>query len=1794
MKRCLAVAVFLLSALAVIPPLAAQPGNITTIAGNGWTGGGTGVGGPSVNAPLASPFGLAIDRSDNFYVADSNRVVRVDGATGILTLTAGNGTAASTGDGGPAPLASINRPCGLGLDAAGNLFIVEAGGNRVRRVDAQSGIITTVAGNGIAGFSGDGGPATAASLNLPAGLAVDATGNLFIADSGNYRIRRVDALSGIITTVAGNGTSAVTPDGALATAAGLSRPEGVSIDGNGNLLISEYGTASIRRVDIATGILTTFAGSGVAKFTGDGVLATSAGLGGVPLNVAVDAAGNYFFADIARIRRVDGATGIITTVAGNGTGFQGQMAAGGSGGGGPYYMPVAGDNGPATAATLNGPGGVALTRAGNLMFSDRIDCRVRGVYLPSPLPYTNVSATISPASVETGQQMTLTGTVTPIGASGVPRGAVEFLDQSPFGPSTVLGTAYMTDGVASLSIAAPAAGTHQILALYSGDGIFNASGAPQVSLTITAHPAATVTVSSSRNPVQQNTPVTFTITVAPAAGRTAQPTGTVALSDNYTTQIGNAALVNGSVQFTATFTTTGNHPLYATYYGDSNYSYSTAPVLNQNVAPASSITLTSSANPSVVSTPVTFTAIVVPASATGTVQFLEGTAVLGSGALSNGAAIFSTSNLALGSHSIQAVYAGDGVVSGVSSAIVAQTVVNIIPTTLTLTANLTQTTFGQWVNFSATISPITAEGTIQFLDNGAFQTGAGTVGTASWGTPGLKVGTHTITAVYLGDATHSGSTSAPQVVTVSKATPVVTLNSNANPIVSPAAATFTVYVSPTVYGTVVQLLDGQTVAGTGTITTGPITISAPSLTPGAHSITAVSVADADGNMNSATSAVVTQTVQSQTTISVNSADASATYGQPVTFTAAVTPAAATGTVQFASASSIFGAGTITNGTASITMPSLAPGIMPIQALYSGDGIYLASTSSLWVQTVNKAPTTVSTASSATPSPAGQSINLTAMVSPASAAGSIQFMDGATVLGTATLSGGSATLSTSSLAGGSHSITAVYGGSANYLGSTSAALSQTVKFATTTTVAADISPVVYGQQVNLIASVAPNTATGTVQFSDGATALGTIPVSGGMATFPISTLSTGTHAITATYSGDASNTTSASAPMTLNVGKVSTTLAVTSSANPTVSGQAAGFTATVSPAAATGTVQFLDGATVIGSATVSGGVAAFSTSSLAPGSHNITASYGGDANYGAASMALTQTVKATTATTLSASSVTVTPGQTVQLTASVAPATASGTVQFFDGGAAIGTAALSGGASVLAVSSLAVGSHTLTAVYSGDGSNVASTSTAVVVTVSKAAASLTLTSSLNPAVSGQSVTFTAAVTPSAATGTVQFKDGAAILGTVTVSGGTAAFATSALAAGSHSVTVVYSGDAAYNTAATVFTETVKAASTIALSVNIASVSFGQAVQMTGTVLPAGATGTVQFWDGAAALGTVSVNSGTAVLAVSNLAVGSHLLTAVYSGDGNNAAATSGAVTVTVSKTASSVTLVSALNPAVSGQSVTFTATLTPASATGTMQFQDRGAVLGSVTIASGAAAFATSTLAARSHSITAVYSGDGNYNAGTSAALTETVTVALPAAPSSLTAAAASASQINLTWTASPTSGVTYNVYSSATSGFTPSTSNRIATGVTATIYAHTGLAASSLHYYVVTAQNSAGESAKSNQASATTQSGGGCHVVYTVTTQWNVGFGTALTIQNTGTTPINGWNLTWTWAGNQQITQAWNSDYTQTGANAKLTNASWNPTIAAGATISGMGFNGTYSGTNTAPSAFYLNSTLCH
>jgi uncharacterized repeat protein (TIGR03803 family) len=335
-------------------------GIIMTVAGNG-IGNYCCDGGVATNAELNYPFGVAVDATGNLFIADtSNNRIRKVGINGIISTVAGGG-GYQPGDGGAATNAELNYPFGVAVDATGNLFIADEGNNRIRKV-GTNGIITTVAGNGTNGYTGDGGAATSAELAGPSGVVVDATGNLFIAD-GFSRVRKVGT-NGIITTVAGNGTNGYSGDGGAATNAELFWPSGVAVDATGNLFIADTYNQRIRKVG-TNGIITTVAGNGTNGYSGDGSVATNAELY-YPVGVAVYATGNLFIADFwnNRIREV-GTNGIITTVAGNGT------------------FGYTGDGSVATNAELYYPRGVAVDATGNLLIADEGNNRIRKVVNPA-------------------------------------------------------------------------------------------------------------------------------------------------------------------------------------------------------------------------------------------------------------------------------------------------------------------------------------------------------------------------------------------------------------------------------------------------------------------------------------------------------------------------------------------------------------------------------------------------------------------------------------------------------------------------------------------------------------------------------------------------------------------------------------------------------------------------------------------------------------------------------------------------------------------------------------------------------------------------------------------------------------------------------------------------------------------------------------------------------------------------------------------------------------------------------------------------------------------------------------------------------------------------------------------------------------------------------------------------------------------------------------------------------------------------------------------------------------------
>jgi hypothetical protein len=475
----------------------------------------------------------------------------------------------------------------------------------------------------------------------------------------------------------------------------------------------------------------------------------------------------------------------------------------------------------------------------------------------------------------------------------------------------------------------------------------------------------------------------------------------------------------------------------------------------------------------------------------------------------------------------------------------------------------------------------------------------------------------------------------------------------------------------------------------------------------------------DANCSSAASAVMNETITKAPTTTTLTADSgSIAYGQTVNLTASVSPAAATGTVQFLDGATVLATLPVTNGTVPVvTATNLTAGVHSFAAVYSGDAVYSGSTSAAAAVSVSKASASIGLTASPNPSIAGQAVTFTAAVSPSSSIGSVQFLDGSTVIGTASLANGSASLSASPGVG-THSVTAVYSGDANHNGATSAAVALTVnKAPSTTAISAGSGTISFGQSVSLTASVSPATATGAVQFLDGAIVIGAVALNGGSATLVVGNFAAGTHTITASYGGDGVTLASASGSVSVTVVKAATAVGLASSFNPSLNGQAVTFNAVVSPATATGAVVFQDASTVIGTVALSNGSAALSISNLAVGSHSITAVYVGDPNYNSATSAvLTQSVLIATTTTLNANKSVANVGQNVKFTANTSPGAATGSIDFIDGTTLLGTVPLSGNSAMLQVSSLTVGTHSVTATYSGAAKYASSASLPVTVTI----------------------------------------------------------------------------------------------------------------------------------------------------------------------------------------------------------------------------------------------------------------------------------------------------------------------------------------------------------------------------------------------------------------------------------------------------------------------------------------------
>jgi len=445
----------------------AGSGIITTVVGNGLQGF-SGDNGPATSASLSWPWATVIDNSGALVIADldNQRIRRVDPHTNVIATIAGGGQGCAgqtdtLGDGCVATNGILSIASGMVRDSAGNLFIADALNNRLRRIDVMTQVITTIAGGGTGcpgqtDAFGDGCPATSASLNGPWGVAVDESGNMLIADSGNNLIRRLDAKTQIITAVAGGGAGCPAQtdsvgDGCLATSATLNTPIGLAIDHWGNYFICDIFNVRVRRVDIATGVITTAAGNGTEGFAGDGGPATNAEMV-YPIGVSVDAGDNLIIADEGnnRVRLVTAATGIITTIAGNG------------------LMYFNGDGGKARYTGIDQPVNTLLDSKGNLFIADSGNYRIRKMQLARTATKSTVITSGSPSHV--GQPVTFTATITAKSGTVPNTEFVTFYDGK-----NVLGSVSITGGSAALTTSSLSAKKHTIKVVYDGGVIFKGS-----------------------------------------------------------------------------------------------------------------------------------------------------------------------------------------------------------------------------------------------------------------------------------------------------------------------------------------------------------------------------------------------------------------------------------------------------------------------------------------------------------------------------------------------------------------------------------------------------------------------------------------------------------------------------------------------------------------------------------------------------------------------------------------------------------------------------------------------------------------------------------------------------------------------------------------------------------------------------------------------------------------------------------------------------------------------------------------------------------------------------------------------------------------------------------------------------------------------------------------------------------------------------------------------------------------------------------------------------------------------
>ena len=1049
-------------------------GNILPVAGDGVYEGPVLDGLLATSASLNHPSAVTLDGAGNMYIADRyhNRIRKVVESTGIISTLAGNGDAAYAGDGlaSTNSAVSVNTPWGVALDGAGNVYIADTGNNVVRRIAAANGIITTVAGNGSPGSGGDTGPATSASLNQPQGVSVDLSGNLYIADTFNHRIRKVNAVTGIITTVAGTGyTNPLTGlggysgDGGLATSAELNFPFAVAFDAAGNMYIPDSANNVVRMVNNSN-IISTFAGTGAGGDTGDGGAATAATLFS-PSGVIADAAGNVYIADTqnAGIRKVSPTTGFIFTIAKNNVGEYVYN------GGGPY------------AISIYGPIGLYLDGSGDLFFADSLNMRIREILSN----FAILDFTAKPVR-QGDQSATQTQTIENDGNAPLDLTAITVQTNAALDASatTCATGSTLLDVSSDCEIGAIFAPTVE------GDPLFgnivvagNSVNSPldiELIGNATLVTSTTTTLVSNPDPSAFGTSASFTATVSTGAG-TGNLTGTVSFLDGATVLaskvlVGPSFTSGNTTTVTASFSTAalavGLHSITASYSNtlDPTHFPSTSAILIQTVLESTGTTLVSSANPSGVGQSVTFTATVGALASgsvlpSGSVTFADGSTTLNVATLSvGGIAAYTTAALANGLHSITATYSGDPAaqISVSVSNIVNQDV--LVPSLAVVTSTPNPSFYGNPVIFSATVTSSSVEaptGVVEILDGGKQIGSANLVGSTGAGTfasSSLAVGSHIITAAYMGDVNNRAFTSAAITQVVNQAQTSTAVAASPNPEIAgtPVAITATVrpvqgVSTPSGNVTFTDTFNGAPVAlGSAAVGAAGTAVLNPTLAIGSHLIVASYTGNVDDTASASAPLTLTVVIATTSTALASAPNPSITLSA-VIFTATLTGNGGmpTGSITFLADGISIGSSTLNSkGVATLSNSALKAGTHSITASYAGDTNDQASTSPAISQVVGTIPTVTALGAASTSGPNAVVLLLATVdgTSGPTPTGTVTFSAGTTTIGSAVLNSTAVATLQPNLAPGTTSIVASYGGDALH----SSSKSKTVSVSSTPT------------------------------------------------------------------------------------------------------------------------------------------------------------------------------------------------------------------------------------------------------------------------------------------------------------------------------------------------------------------------------------------------------------------------------------------------------------------------------------------------------------------------------------------------------------------------------------------------------------------------------------------------------------------------------------------------------------------------------------------------------------------------